>query len=35
MGDKDVVMKLLVPAKVLRVCNVWSYEFYDMMLSTD
>ena len=27
----DVVMTLLVPAKVL--CNVWSYDFYNMTLS--
>ena len=33
MVDMDVVMTLLVPAKVL--CNVWSYDFYDMTLSTD
>ena len=33
MVNMDVVMKLLVPAKVLY--NVWSYEFYNMMLSTE
>ena len=33
MVDLDVVMTLLVPAKVL--CNVWSYNFYDMTLSTE
>ena len=33
MVDMDVVMMLLVPAKVL--CNVWSYNVLDMMLSTE
>ena len=32
MVDKDVVMTLLVPAKML--CNMWSYNFYDMTLFT-
>ena len=30
MADMNVVMTLLVPAKVL--CNVWSYDFEDMTL---
>ena len=29
----DVVMTLYVRAKML--CNVWSYDFYDMTLSTE
>ena len=29
----DVVMALQVRAKML--CNVWSYDFYDMTLSTE
>ena len=33
MVDKDVVMTLPVPAKMLY--NVWLYDFYDMTLSTD
>ena len=33
MVDMDIIMILLVPHKVL--CNVWSYDFYDMMLSTE
>ena len=33
MVDMDVIMALLVPVKVL--CNVWSYDFYDMTLSTE
>ena len=33
MVDMDDVMTLLVPAKVL--CNMWSYDFYDMTLSTE
>ena len=28
--DLDIVMTLLVPAKVL--CNVWPYNFYDITL---
>ena len=32
MVDMDVVMTLLVPVKVL--CNMWSYDFYDMRLFT-
>ena len=28
MVDMDMVMTLLVPTKVL--CNMWSYDFYDM-----
>ena len=35
MVDMDVVMALPVPAKVLHVCNVWSYHFYNMTLSTE
>ena len=33
MVDMDVVMMLLVPAKVLS--NLWSYDFYDVTLSTE
>ena len=33
MGDMHVVMTLLVPTEVL--CNVWSYDFYDMTLHID
>ena len=33
MVDMDVVMTLLVPAKVLY--NVWLYDFYNMTLSTE
>ena len=33
MVDMDAVMTLLVPAKVL--CNMWSYDFYDITLFTD
>ena len=32
MVDMDIVMTLLVPAKVL--CNEW-YDFYDMTLFTE
>ena len=33
MVDRDIVLMLSVPAKVLH--NVWLYVFYDMTLSTD
>ena len=33
MIDMNIVMTLLVPAKVL--CNMRSYAFYDMTLSTE
>ena len=33
MVDMDVIMTLLIPAKVL--CNKWSYDFYDMALSIE
>ena len=32
-NNTDVVMALHVRAKML--CNVWSYDFYDMTLSTE